>query len=60
MQTNDWVISRERVCTPMRLSEPVQEQEKKMPQTASTTQITREARYTGLSFPAFPFLEPLI
>ena len=26
MQTNDWVISRERVCTPMRLSEPVQEQ----------------------------------
>ena len=36
------------------------ESEKKMPQTASTTQITREARYTGLSFPAFPFLEPLI
>ena len=26
MQTNDWTISRERVCTPMRLSEPVQEQ----------------------------------
>ena len=26
MQTNDWVISRERVCTPMHLSEPVQEQ----------------------------------